>query len=273
MKSIVEYCGQISLNEYLSTKNVRKPLSNEECIEQYINDLAKEVFNEDAKGARKVTEEMMKFMSKNKKFDTYRVYSNFKEGDDFIMKNKTSVVAKPFEALIEEDTIAYDVIEDITTTFSDYKFETDEREYYIYYANMGYYLMENASENGIMFELIDDYIKNVNFTINKYHYRSTTYIELSHRPIIAELDNVPYENDNFWANYNEFVEDYKNLAIEKTGLEFYVLGGQGKHVCVKPSFQLFHCYDSILDTVNDLQEKLKKDAQDEVDYQNDPENH
>lgn len=270
MRHITEYSNPISITEFFSTSNTNKIVSNEEALEQYIIDFAKEAFSEDIKGASIIAEETMKHL--NKKYDTYRVYANFKAGNEFILKNDKSIVAQPFSNLIEEDSVLDKVIEDIKEN-SEYHFETENDEYVVYFSNMAFMLSDYYGDNGIVFEVIDEYVKTVNFEIYKYHSENKNYIEISNRRILNELDNVPYENDVFWENYNMFVDDYKNIAVEKTGVDFYILGSNGKHLCVEPSFQVIHTYDTIVEVINDLQEKFKKDVQDEIDYQNDPENH
>ncbi len=170
-----------------------------------------------------------------------------------------------------------EIVEDVINNYTNMsEIRTDEMGYDIYYSDYFIYVY-GENDHGILFENLNEDIE-ISPKINAYFEGHKPYVELSNRALINELNvknDDAYEqiSDHFWNNYNEMVEDYVGIAEEKfqndLGLiesEIHIFGRQGKHVCIKPSFMLFHEYDEVLKIIDDLQDKLLKDAQDELDY-------
>ena len=260
-----------NLNEFLSTKINNKFLEINE-IGGYIKQVAMKVFHENEEGSEIIKDKMMSFIEKHNLDGDFRVYGNNKESNDFILKNKTSKCAQPFFNAIKDEFLLYDIFDSVTNgdLFDADDFDTGNSLYEIYSSKFGIMLMDQDTDNGIMFELIDKNITDINPFLYKYYSsdHKKSLLEISSRRLLDELKDVPYSSDWFWQNYTEILKDYKQLAEDKTDLEFFLCGRNGKHVCIEISFKAIHFLEKIKEIVNDLQEKLKKDLQDEVDYQN-----
>lgn len=212
--------------------------------------------------------------------EKYRVFGN-SESVDNILKKYACNVAQLFETMMEDKyafhNFTEEVLEDVIDNYTNMsEIRTNEMGYDIYYSDYFIYVY-GENDSGILFENLDEDIT-ISPKIDSYSEDRKMYVELSSRALISELNTKnddAYEqvSDHFWNNYNEMVADYVKLAEEKfkndLGLvesEIEIFGRQGKHVCIKPSFMLFHRYDEVMKTINDLQDKLLKDAQDELDW-------
>lgn len=255
-----------SLYEYLSTQKISKEhLPNKMPIEEYIVHVLREYFGETEEDSiEKLVEYLVDLMHRYD-MEKFRVFGNCEDSLKFSKKYKNCVIAQPFESLYADREYLY---EDVDSSLSEYEKDYDEVEDYIVSFSDDFVRISYDDKAFVFESLNQEKEININPKISTYHSRHETYVELSSRKIVSELNDIP-EIDVFWNNYNDIVQTYIDLANEKFGIEFSIFGNGGRHVCVKPTFKLFHEYDEILDGVNIMQDDLKKDAQDEIDYIND----
>ena len=271
---INEYCGQIScINEYLSAKIDKTKLPQNITISDYLFLVLPVIFGIDKNDTEKIIKKVLEIIKDYKMSGKFRVFSNSIDKDKLIQDNECDV-AVPFTSMMISPMENYcdDVFQDILNNSANrLSIELEEFDINIDYIDFCICIYDDSEENYIILETLDEDIQTINPRFKLYHDRRNTYIEISDRPLIAELNNMPEDEtkqDRFWIVYKDFVEDYVNRANSIIATYFIITGGQGKHVCVNITMFNIHKYNEIEETVKDLQNKLLKDAQDEIDYLN-----
>ena len=253
------------ISEFLTNKiKSDKYLLSDISLEAYVEKLFGEVYKENDESEIKVlVENFMEIANKNK-FGHVRVFGDCRDVNKAISELGKFEVAEYYEDIVKND-LHGDCIEDASENSDDAKSVTANDYYEMCWSDYYIYIENQSTKDGIMFEKYDVEQKG---KISTYWSNRTKYVELSRRPLQSEIKNIPYDDDRFWANYNEFCSDYINLLEEKTGVESKICGNGGKHLCAKATMNLIHNYDHVLDVVKDLQDKLKDDLQDEANYWN-----
>ena len=274
MISINEYCGQIScINEYLSAKIDKTKLPQNITISDYLFLILPVIFGIDKNDTEKIVKNVLEIIKDYKMSGKFRVFSSSIDKDKLIQDNECDV-AVPFTSMMISPMENYcdDVFQDILNNSANrLNIELEEFDINIDYIDFYICIYDDCEENYIVLETLDEDIQTINPRFKLYYDNRNTYIEISNRPLIAELNNMPEDEtkqDRFWIVYRDFVEDYVDKANSTVATDFIITGNQGKHVCVNITMFNIHKYNEIEETVKDLQNKLLKDAQDEIDYLN-----
>lgn len=264
------------IHKYLSNKITNKKFSNDltEIVKELIN-----VYFFDSDDAKKEIYENMIMNSafKNQDFKDFRIFG-WKDGhycDKDVEKVLTPFqsydVIEVYTKLMEEydGDLVEDIVDNIENS-GDYPYDDvdSSADTYRIYSDE-FFVAVDSEQGGFLIEGIDESTKHPNQSFSVYNYDHNRYIELSRRPIIAEVDGITDEiSDRFWYNYEEICDQYiDNLENEfNEQIEVKMLGSGGKHVCIAPSIYAIHYYDKIMERVKFYQDCLVQDAQEEVDY-------
>lgn len=266
-----------TLHKYLSSKIKNSKYLPKEDIFESLPVLISDIFKENDKGIEKIMEIIDKKIQKDK----YKHVRIFGSSDEIISVlrndldfNKIDIFFN-FENSLkgnERKWLVEDFFSNLGDDYIDYdELSTENEDYRIFYGKTYFGIYADSNESQLMIESFEDG-KDPNPKFSIYYNKGNTYIELSSRKIILEIDKVP-DNDNFWNNYDEFCRDkIKEFNVKFPDIEIEVFGRGGRHVCALPTMQLLHNYDEVIKEIERLQDNLLADAKDEADYWNDEAN-
>lgn len=259
------------ITEYLSSKIGNKTAVKKDAS---VSDLFNALIDYFFRGEDKNTKEDLKLACmnafENHKNDNeeFRIFGDSKLTNENLRNLQEFYNVHLFDSLIDNDDYLYEdicngIVEGKTTmdyeSFGDSDIAVWHNDYAV------------CLETGDFVIVVERLEKNaeINPQIDSYHNRGKSYIELSSRQIICEIDNVP-DDDRFWSNYNMFCEDrIKEFNTKFPDIELELLGRNGKHVCALATLELVHKYDEVVKEIKRLQDNLLIDAKDEAEYWND----
>ena len=124
---------------------------------------------------------------------------------------------------------------------------------------------DSSEIDGFLFERIDNDTE-VNPKIDRYWIRHNSYIELSSRKILLDLDELKDESNQEYLDdfINTISTSYVKDFEDETDVELTIGGRGGRHVCVEETFNSIHKYDYLKKTVEEFQDSLVAEINNEI---------
>ena len=99
-----------------------------------------------------------------------------------------------------------------------------------------------------------NYINNLVKSIKFYNSDGTILLELSDRRTLNNITNPDID----YAYYSEVVSDYLNQFEQETGVDIYIAGRMGRHICVDNSLENAKKYKELQQIQTSLEDKMIK---------------
>lgn len=99
-----------------------------------------------------------------------------------------------------------------------------------------------------------NYINNLIKSIKFYNSDGTILLELSDRRTLNNITNPDID----YAYYSEVVSDYLNQFEQQTGVDIYIAGRMGRHICVDNSLENAKKYKELQQIQTSLEDKMIK---------------
>lgn len=97
-----------------------------------------------------------------------------------------------------------------------------------------------------------NYINNLVKSIKFYNSDGTILLELSDRRTLNNITNPDID----YAYYSEVVSDYLNQFEQETGVDIYIAGRMGRHICVDNSLESAKKYKELQQIQTSLEDKM-----------------